>query len=317
MSKTTIIVTLEGENRLIELNPAGTFIGRGEDCDVVINCKDVSRRHARLRQDGRSVWTIEDLNSSNGTYVNGERVKRTAISAEDVIEIGHASLSFGTLPETMSSQCTAPNIIIEDFGTEVFYDRPRLSDCDIKPCPEQLTQIGQCLFDITEPAKLYRTVCELLAREPRTAAAVFRPSGDALASTKDPEVLVCRFGSTIEDAREEAGTGQYPSHLVFRVSHRLLETVVRENRPLMSKTIFSCDPEVTCSLIDEHSPRALICAPIEREDKMLDLLYVDVPITERAKPGPEEMFVFVQAVSRKIQSTISSSRRWRAKCGRT
>jgi len=66
----------------------------------------------------------------------------------------------------------------------------------------------------------------------------------------------------------------------------------------MTKSIFSCDTRITLSLIDEHSPRALICVPLGATDQAIDLLYVDVPIDERSGPSAEETFAFVQAVAR-------------------
>lgn len=80
-----------------------------------------------------------------------------------------------------------------------------------------------------------------------------------------------------------------------------------KEKPLMSKTIFSCDTEITLSLIDEHSPRALMCAPIRTPSQMMDLLYVDAPLDERCQPAPEEMFVFVQAVVEQIEHTAGVS----------
>ena len=70
----------------------------------------------------------------------------------------------------------------------------------------------------------------------------------------------------------------------------------------MSKSIFSCDAQVTISLIDEHSPRAIICVPFGATDQAVDLIYVDMPIKDRIPPQPEEMFAFVQAVAQQVRS---------------
>ena len=48
-------------------------IGRAVECDIVIASKSVSREHTRVRRDGRR-WFVDDLGSTNGTYLNGERV---------------------------------------------------------------------------------------------------------------------------------------------------------------------------------------------------------------------------------------------------
>jgi hypothetical protein len=109
--------------------------------------------------------------------------------------------------------------------------------------------------------------------------------------------MACCFGSKPGDTSAEMGSSS-PSHLAFRVSHRLLEAVRKEGRALMTKSIFSCDTQITLSLIDEFSPRALMCASLGASEKTVDLLYVDVPIDEHRKPGPEEIFAFLQAVAR-------------------
>ena len=101
--------------------------------------------------------------------------------------------------------------------------------------------------------------------------------------------------------------GRYPSHLAFRVSHRLLEAVRKDGRPLMAKGIFSCDSLITLSSIDEHSPRALICASLGATGQTVDLLYVDVPIDHHRGPSAEEMFVFVQAVAKLVSQRNAES----------
>lgn len=66
-------------------------LGRGE-ADVVIDDMEISRRHALIRA-GRDFFEIEDLDSLNGTWVNGERIHETArLSPGDVIRLGKTVL---------------------------------------------------------------------------------------------------------------------------------------------------------------------------------------------------------------------------------
>jgi pSer/pThr/pTyr-binding forkhead associated (FHA) protein len=62
-------------------------IGRRSANDITLEDWFVSRHHCRIRNEGEQ-HMIEDLNSANGTYVNGERVKAGALKEESVIEIG-------------------------------------------------------------------------------------------------------------------------------------------------------------------------------------------------------------------------------------
>jgi len=297
MGQETVRVCQESHSWQAQLNPAGTIVGRSDECDIVIDSKHVSRHHARIFVSSDGQWYVEDLGSSNGTFVNGERVKSQPIYRADVIEIGRASLSFSPLVEQATVPCIeTPNIIIEDFGTEVYYDKPRLEDCEQQPCPERLKQLSRLLSEMAESDEVYPEVCRLLTQDPKTAAAIFRVSSAAVETPPAPAIIACCFGSKPGDTGAEFGGGSSPSHLAFRVSHRLLEAVRKNDRPLMTKSIFSCDTQVTVSLIDEFSPRALMCASLGAYEKNVDLLYVDVPIDERRKPSAEEIFAFVQAV---------------------
>ena len=67
------------------------LVGRHAGCDVVLGDVSVSRRHARLTfRDGR--WVLRDLDSTNGTRVNGRRVVRCRLEPGDRLRLGSAEL---------------------------------------------------------------------------------------------------------------------------------------------------------------------------------------------------------------------------------
>src|SRR5262249_29258399 len=66
-------------------------IGRAADNQVVIADLSVSRYHAELRKDPRGGYTIVDLGSHNGTFVNGQRIESTPVTERDIIGIGPAT----------------------------------------------------------------------------------------------------------------------------------------------------------------------------------------------------------------------------------
>ncbi len=86
-------------------------VGRSRDNDIVIENLSVSRNHARIRnQDGKYILT--DLNSANGTLVNGMRVTKTEIQDQDVITIGKHTLEF--LTKVLSEE----QVISDAFGSD-------------------------------------------------------------------------------------------------------------------------------------------------------------------------------------------------------
>ena len=62
-------------------------IGRDDKSDIKIDGLQISNRHARLLQTNSGI-VVEDLNSTNGVYVNGSRISRQAITPEDAVQIG-------------------------------------------------------------------------------------------------------------------------------------------------------------------------------------------------------------------------------------
>ncbi len=68
-------------------------IGRGSNCDIVLNDKKASRKHVVIRKRGLS-YLLTDLESANGTFVNGEPVREVELSSGDIIQIGNIEFRF-------------------------------------------------------------------------------------------------------------------------------------------------------------------------------------------------------------------------------
>src|SRR5262245_13686087 len=95
-----LLAFCEGLSFALELPAQGSVsIGRAEDCDLRIDHRSVSRRHARLHAE--KSFTIEDEGSRNGTRVRGIRITpgtRVPLQSGDVIECGDATLIVRELP---------------------------------------------------------------------------------------------------------------------------------------------------------------------------------------------------------------------------
>ena len=87
MGVVMVMFRADGQRRSFSITRDMTVIGRREDCDLRIPLSDVSRKHCRLIVNGETI-TAEDLGSSNGTYINGERIQKAEVSAGDTLQIG-------------------------------------------------------------------------------------------------------------------------------------------------------------------------------------------------------------------------------------
>jgi hypothetical protein len=68
-------------------------MGRAPDNHIVVNDREVSRRHAVLKREGTH-YVLEDLGTANGTFVNNQRIQRYTLVSGDVIRLGHAVFTY-------------------------------------------------------------------------------------------------------------------------------------------------------------------------------------------------------------------------------
>jgi len=133
--------------RAIDMNlgDADFVIGRGEECDLLLDDSLVSRRHAVLRANAEHV-VVEDLGSRNGVRVNGARIDgRAQLRAGDTLRIGSQDLaicdapavhkkSTGTLDLILCPKCGAPaesgDLSCRQCGTRL--DRIRKTQLDLE-----------------------------------------------------------------------------------------------------------------------------------------------------------------------------------------
>jgi two-component system cell cycle response regulator len=97
----------DGEACIVLLHPPGPdigkrtplkerayIIGRDTDADLVIGRSSVSRQHSRLAQDDAGEWSLADLGSTNGTFVNEERIEVRHLLDGDQLRFGDAIFKF-------------------------------------------------------------------------------------------------------------------------------------------------------------------------------------------------------------------------------
>lgn len=85
------------------LNEDRVTLGRGKNCTIVLNDKKASREHAEVVRVGLG-FVIKDLESANGTYVNGKKVQEHSLSGDDIIRIGNAEIQFKAVSSDYEEQ---------------------------------------------------------------------------------------------------------------------------------------------------------------------------------------------------------------------
>jgi pSer/pThr/pTyr-binding forkhead associated (FHA) protein len=113
-------LTLQFEGRVLKDYPVGatTTIGRLPDNSVMIDNPAVSAHHARVFREGER-FILEDLKSTNGTFVNEQHVYRHVLRHRDVILIGKHRLVFD---QVASAEAATADPLLEGFGDTMYLD---------------------------------------------------------------------------------------------------------------------------------------------------------------------------------------------------
>ena len=87
-----LVIDGPSAGRSLPLGPAPVLLGRGEECTVALDDEYASTRHARLSRTDRG-WVLEDLQSTNGTFVGEEQVTSAVLlGAGDRFRVGKTTL---------------------------------------------------------------------------------------------------------------------------------------------------------------------------------------------------------------------------------
>jgi pSer/pThr/pTyr-binding forkhead associated (FHA) protein len=98
---------LEFADETYEINEKVMLVGRGKDCGLTFVDGSISRAHAKFTVDPSGSIILEDLNSSNGTFVNDEGIQVTTLKDGDFIRFGNAEFDFSMAASTTSEEVAA------------------------------------------------------------------------------------------------------------------------------------------------------------------------------------------------------------------
>ena len=149
------ITNPNSESLQIKLTSGKMVLGRAVDCNIVINDASASRRHAEIFYDSMTeLVTINDLKSSNGTYVNRQRITRMSrLQSGDVIRIGETVIYLTKITDTVTDRKGIT-------GTHLFTRELVLEAVDEHPIP--LNEITEELNTVVDIDSAIRLVMDLI-----------------------------------------------------------------------------------------------------------------------------------------------------------
>lgn len=81
------------QGQVFDLDPLPVVIGRDPDCDLFLNNMTVSRRHAIIEKDGDRI-VLKDLDSLNGTWIDGRISEQAELADGTLVQIGTFSMRY-------------------------------------------------------------------------------------------------------------------------------------------------------------------------------------------------------------------------------
>lgn len=269
----TFIVT-EGAERgqVFELVNLVSTIGRDATCELRLSDMRVSRHHAEVSRSDHSC-EITDLDSSNGTWVNGAQVKRKALASGDIVQVGSTQLRFQLKKDSPSAveRLSHGETQRITLGTEgLFLNWPDASDLDslrrAKTDLETLYRLGRTLNPIMETGqlvpKIMDTIFEEVRKVDRCTILITDPESGRVTGSAS------RFGRSV------APTAELP------YSKTMLDQVLKEKKAVLTFDAMSDDRFRAGQSVQTSGIRSAICAPLQYQKTILGVIQADTIVPE-------------------------------------
>ena len=278
------------------LNKPVLTIGRSKRNDLVLPDQWLSRHHAEIREESE-IYSIHDLESRNGTLVNGSRIAEKArLNDEDIITLGDHQLTFVQEPsrsvvlaETPSSDLDLEGTVVvptehllaQARGQEDTWDNvgpatpkgPKTGATDSSAIIKQ-NQILAALSEASMALISDRPVNELLDFILELAFKVVKPERGALMLTKDEEA-----GLEVKSVRTNSDQPDQPGEEIS-FSRTIADKVIGEKVSILTSSAITDPRFQSQDSIVSAGIRSAMCVPLWNNKAVTGLIYVDRLIQE-------------------------------------
>jgi len=253
-------------------------IGRSADNDIVLCDDKVSRQHCRLVKENGSLL-LEDLASSNGSYVNGRAVQRTRVFDGDKIRLGNHiftvsitsdsadSDSVKVLPEPAPPRGTTVDVVIP--GDAANFVGERLA---AEHSPERMLRdlgiiyrVGNVINRVHNHDDLLKTILDL--------------AFDATAGERGFLVLSETPGHLTVKARR---FGRNYGNRSLSVSSAITEMVMDKGQAVLINDAINDQRFSSRDSVIALHLRSIMCVPLKCKDKVLGFIFIDNPVVSGA-----------------------------------
>jgi len=250
-------------------------VGRGKEADVIFSDPTVSHRHALILEQANKLW-IEDLNSSNGVYVNDKKIKEKArFRWGDTIQLGQTKLIVSQAEEDISEQTIVVHSLDPKAERNLDHERLEL----IYEITAELSE-NQDLNLLGE--KIFSRFKKIFKQD-RSYLALFREDGTLQPVGADSSSKSIPLSRSIVNRLFRTGES-------FLLADGLSDEVLREEESIIALRI-----------------RSALCAPLIYHNQIYGLIYLDRNIPGAYK---QEDLEFFRAIALLLSPLIENARLW-------
>lgn len=275
MIRATLLV-INGANRGSRFEISSeqvVVIGRSVGCNLRLDDSEVSRHHARISHNGTS-FTVTDLNSANGTRVNGQPVTETVLTNGDTLQFGSSTIAF-QLPENLvpTPSSVPPVRFVEDsvaLDVSAFEQTVGVGAIDVLPLPGEHQSGLELLYHVAEelvtPVNSLETLLQRILD--LTLSAVSADRGCVL--LKDPigaDLTVIAF------SRRAGANGDESQQMP--ISRSITDYVMRHGTAVRTSDARMDERFQTAQSVVSAGIREAICAPMRGRSALVGVFYLD------------------------------------------
>ncbi len=278
-----VVQTPDGKARSLPLDRDRITLGRSSANELCYpEDTGLSRQHLAIEREG-DAWTVRDLNSKNGTYVNGLRITEPfVLGPDDRVTAGHLSLQFA------ENQSPPANTVIFVEGA---------------PAAVATTTVATSLDGIkdieggAQMRALIRAGRELAGNMPLTELfnLIMNLSIDAVGAARG--VLMTLEGDQLV-VRAARGEG-------FRISGTVRDRVIKEKASLLVRDARLDEDFAEKMSIVQQQIRSMVAVPLQTDDRVIGLIYLDSPhfVHEFSKDDLNLLTVMANVAAIRIEHT--------------
>ncbi|MHC4295466.1 MAG: FHA domain-containing protein, partial [Planctomycetota bacterium] len=258
------------KGRSFELREGENIVGR-QSQTVRLNDGTISRQHTRLiLRNGQ--WTLEDLGSANGTYLNGTRLEEpAALNRGDQIRCGASLLVFGDDPITI------PSVDVDEDGklvdAAIVAKLPSNEDSIIIPTPEagaQAIDNLRILYNLISEVSSIFNVDTLLQRTMDKIFEIVKADRGYILLIDPAGKLTCKASRlSINSTGAE-----------IPISRTIINQVTKDEIGILSSNAMSDQRFTSGKSVHDFGIRSAICVPIKGRERILGIIHVDCNVSD-------------------------------------